>query len=148
MRATIFMFLAFTASTLIGSEPLQAKDPKAFSQYFSICSSVPRVNCVVDGDTFWMGGQKIRLAGIDAPETHYAHCEEERLLGLEARQRLLNWVNAGSFELLKGKKDRDRYGRLLRSVSRDGMTAGKLLIEAGMARSWQGKRQSWCPKMK
>ena len=34
---------------------------------FPLCSRPVRVTCVVDGDTFWYRGTKIRLAGIDMP---------------------------------------------------------------------------------
>jgi micrococcal nuclease len=34
---------------------------------FSYCQWGGGSNCVVDGDTFWIGGEKVRIAGIDAP---------------------------------------------------------------------------------
>lgn len=33
------------------------------------CTGNVRHSCVVDGDTLWIEGEKIRLADIDAPET-------------------------------------------------------------------------------
>ncbi len=42
---------------------------------FSYCHTGGGINCVVDGDTFWIGGEKVRIAGIDAPETHPPHCD-------------------------------------------------------------------------
>lgn len=38
------------------------------SASFSICGEDRRMNCVVDGDTFWFKGEKIRIADIDTPE--------------------------------------------------------------------------------
>lgn len=35
---------------------------------FGLCDGPVRVNCVVDGDTLWFRGDKIRIADIDAPE--------------------------------------------------------------------------------
>src|SRR3546814_4844490 len=45
---------------------------------------------VTDGDTFRLeSGERIRIAGIDAPETHrdQARCAGETLLGLRAKDR-------------------------------------------------------------
>ena len=41
---------------------------------FALCAEGPRTTCVVDGDTFWLNGEKVRLADINAPETHGATC--------------------------------------------------------------------------
>lgn len=35
---------------------------------FSSCGMIRR-NCVVDGDTFWLEEEKVRISNIDAPET-------------------------------------------------------------------------------
>lgn len=42
--------------------------PDRLSAQFSLCGENRRVNCVVDGDTFWFQHNKIRIADIDAPE--------------------------------------------------------------------------------
>ena len=65
----------------------------------TLCSASPRDNCVVDGDTFWLGGEKIRLSDINAPETHGAACPGERALGERAKARLLVLLNQGRFAL-------------------------------------------------
>jgi endonuclease YncB( thermonuclease family) len=39
---------------------------------------------VVDGDTFWFRGEKIRIADIDTPELSPPRCERERERGLAA----------------------------------------------------------------
>jgi endonuclease YncB( thermonuclease family) len=49
-----------------------------------------RVAWVTDGDTFRLeSGERIRIAGIDAPETHrdQARCAGEVALGLRAKDR-------------------------------------------------------------
>ncbi len=43
---------------------------------FSLCDGPVRVNCVVDGDTFWFRGDKIRIADIDAPEIVSPRCRD------------------------------------------------------------------------
>ena len=42
-----------------------AKDRE--SARFTLCASGPRTNCVVDGDTIYYRGTKIRIADIDTP---------------------------------------------------------------------------------
>lgn len=51
------------------------------SAQFSICGSVRRT-CVVDGDTFWLDGVKIRIADIDTPEIGQPQCDREYQLGM------------------------------------------------------------------
>jgi endonuclease YncB( thermonuclease family) len=40
----------------------------ALSRAMPVCRGAVRRNCVIDGDTVWVDGEKIRLSGIDAPE--------------------------------------------------------------------------------
>lgn len=55
------------------------RDPH--SARFTICLGPIRANCVVDGDTFWFEGAKIRIADIDAPEISEPRCASERQAG-------------------------------------------------------------------
>ena len=102
------------------------------------------MDCVVDGDTFWLDGTKIRIADIDTPETHGPRCETEGALGAQATRRLLALLNGGTFSLRPVKRERDRYGRTLRIVTRDGRSIGAVLVAEGLARPWTGARQPWC----
>ena len=54
----------------------------ALAATFTLCSSAPRVTCVVDGDTFWLEGEKVRIADINTPETSRPGCPREAQLGL------------------------------------------------------------------
>ena len=111
---------------------------------FGLCHSGGGTNCVVDGDTFWFQGQKIRIADIDTPETHPPRCAEEARLGEAATQRLQALLNAGPFTLENIDRDTDGYGRALRTVSRDGASLGGVLVDEGLARWYGGGRQPWC----
>ena len=44
----------------------------------------------------------------------------------------------------QGSRDQDVYGRLLRTVHRDGRSLGDLLIDDGLARRWRGRSEQWC----
>jgi endonuclease YncB( thermonuclease family) len=100
---------------------------------------------VVDGDTFWVGGDKIRIADIDTPETHPPRCAYEAELGERATRRLAALLDEGPFELAPiAGRDVDRYGRKLRIVVRDGRSLGDRLVSEGLARTWTGRREPWC----
>ena len=111
---------------------------------FALCAEGPRTTCVVDGDTFWLNGEKVRIADINAPETHEARCAEEQALGDKATRRLINLLNAGPFELVTEGRATDRYGRALRVIRRGGQSLGGELVREGLAEPWRGRRSDWC----
>ncbi|WP_309546352.1 MULTISPECIES: thermonuclease family protein [Rhizobium/Agrobacterium group] len=123
---------------------VKAPAQDALSASFELCGDSHRTNCVVDGDTFWFNGQKIRIADIDTPELSPPRCEAERIKGEAAKSRLLTLLNAGRFSLSAGFRDEDKYGRKLRTVSRAGNSLGDVLINEGLARRWDGARHGWC----
>ena len=110
----------------------------------ALCAQGPRTTCVVDGDTFWFDGEKVRIADINPPETHGAACAAERARGQAATRRLAALLGAGPFRLESGTRERDRYGRLLRTVTRGGTSIGEQLVAEGLAERWQGRRGNWC----
>ncbi len=99
---------------------------------------------MVDGDTAWIDGERIRIADIDAPETHPPRCPYEADLGDKATVRLAELMNAGRFELNMADRDTDRYGRKLRILVRGGRSLGDQLVAEGLARTWEGRRRPWC----
>ena len=101
-------------------------------------------NCVVDGDTLWIEGVKVRVADIDAPETHDPKCASEKALGDRATARLRQLVNSGKVTLAPIDRDEDRYGRKLRIVKVDGRSVGGQLVGEGLARWYEGGRKPWC----
>ena len=109
---------------------------------FGMCGGPPHRNCVIDGDTFYLGRQSIRIADIDAPETHPPRCAHEADLGMRASRRLRELLNSGSFDLVG--EGQDRYGRQLRTIVRDGRSLGNVLVSEGLARRWTGRRMPWC----
>jgi endonuclease YncB( thermonuclease family) len=126
-----------------GNEP-EATDISSSAAHFGICTG-DRWRCVIDGDTFILDGNRIRLADIDAPEIGGARCEYEYRLGLRAKYRLVELLNEGSISLqLIGNRDKDRYGRELRVVLGHGHSIGDRLVNEGLARTWTGRREPWC----
>jgi endonuclease YncB( thermonuclease family) len=132
--------LAGEGSNLVVLRPQPASGAGAFR----LCAERRQPNCVVDGDTIWHRGIKIRLADIDTPEVFSPQCASEAALGRQATERLLELINAGAFELVRTGRDADRYGRKLRILERHGRSLGDILIAEGLARPWDGARRSWC----
>ena len=131
----------FTSSELTPRHSLMAETS---SPRFELCGMTRRT-CVVDGDTFWLEGEKIRIADIDTPEISEPKCDAEYQLGMKATHRLRDLLNEGAFEVRPiGNRDEDRFGRKLRVVVRGGQSLGDQLVSEGLARTWTGRRQPWC----
>ena len=111
---------------------------------FGFCHTGGGTNCVVDGDTLWLGGEKIRVADIDAPETHEPRCAAEQALGDRATRRLRELLNNGAVSLQPIDRYEDKYGRKLRIVLVDGHSVGERLVDEGLARRYAGGRRPWC----
>ena len=108
------------------------------------CGSGKRYTCVVDGDTIWLKGEKIRLQGYDTPETTTNICggNREIRLGKKATRRLVAIMNAGNLSI--ARNGYDRYGRTLAVLYSNGKSVGDILIEEGLARRWPDGREFWC----
>ena len=80
---------------------------------------------VVDGDTVdvdidlgfgvWMRDQRIRLYGIDTPESRTSD-DQEKVYGLAAKDFVVKWTNAGELSLKTFKDDRGKFGRILGEI--------------------------------
>ena len=80
---------------------------------------------VVDGDTVdvdidlgfgvWMRDQRIRLYGIDTPESRTSD-DQEKIYGLAAKDFVVKWTNAGDLSLKTFKDDRGKFGRILGEI--------------------------------
>lgn len=124
--------------------PAPVPTVKVAATRFPPCGGGARVDCVVDGDTIWLGGSKIRIADINTPELSSPQCAAERRLAERAAARLQALLEEGPFELRAQGRDEDRYGRKLRLLLRDGRSLGDTLVAEGLAHPWTGRRQSWC----
>ena len=108
-----------------------------------------RVAWVTDGDTFRLeSGKRIRIAGIDAPETHrdQAKCAGEVALGLSAKDRATT--------LLAGRDVTVHHvgrscNRTVATVVLDGHDLGTELVRIGVATWWPRGRPKpvWCREM-
>jgi micrococcal nuclease len=147
----VIVICSLLSLTELGMAPIvslagatSAPTPAVDARRFISCHTGGGTNCVVDGDTIWMDGEKIRMADIDAPETHPSRCAEEARLGNAATERLQVLLNAGPVELASADRDTDRYGRKLRIIMQHGRSVGAVLVDEGLARTWEGRRRPWC----
>jgi endonuclease YncB( thermonuclease family) len=106
---------------------------------------------VIDGDTFKLGQRKVRIIGIDTPETHPARCAEEARLGELAPVKLQQLLNERPFEMVAPVyRDTDRYGRDLRVIRRklaDGsyQNMAEDMRKNGLAHRYAGRfKTGWC----
>lgn len=138
-----YFFLFYLSSFLISCEPIEqfnfpwnknelVEKPKIDDAFYPI-------KWVSDGDTFWIddgskNGKKIRLIGIDAPESVDYGNKTKQEFGEEAHKF--------ADSLLKNKKVRltydivkyDKYGRTLAyAFLEDGTFVNKKIIEMGYA---------------
>lgn len=102
---------------------------------------------VIDGDTFELEGETIRIENIDAPESgRRAKCAAEALLADKATAALGDIVWR---PLTLARSGRDRWGRTLarvtvRTPSGSENDVGEIMITAGLAAEWRGRRANWC----
>ena len=104
---------------------------------------------IVDGDTVdvdidlgfgvWMKKQRIRLYGIDTPESRTRDLEEKKY-GLMAKQFVLDHLPIGSTQTLRTRKDGvGKYGRILGEFVVGDTTLNQMLIDAHNAVAYFGQ---------
>jgi hypothetical protein len=120
-------WFAFGGGNLPGV-PAVAKTPVAdlSSATFSICGDGRHVNCVVDGDTFWFQGEKIRIADIDTPAD-----------AAEWRQLLAGRRLARRRQIRPQAPDRNTFGTLTRQYTC-----------RGTLRQALGRRKAWMVRLR
>ncbi|MGA1842335.1 MAG: thermonuclease family protein [bacterium] len=85
------------------------------------------VGRIIDGDTFeLMDGKRVRLIGIDAPET-YEYCSKH------ARQRLVSLISGKTIYMEKDVSDTDQFQRLLRYIHVGETFVNFILVDEGYA---------------
>ena len=98
----------------------------AFADYLNCPCKVVKVS---DGDTVHVLDRsrtkhKIRLGGIDAPE-------KKQAFGRKSKENLAKYIAGQNVEVEYDK--RDRYGRIIRKITKDGQDFNLLQIKDGFA---------------
>jgi micrococcal nuclease len=104
---------------------------------------------VIDGDTIevdfdlgfgvWLRNQRIRLFGIDTPESRTSD-KEEKIRGLLSKKKLIDLLAASKFLLIETELDpEEKYGRILARVETDGqINVNDWMVENYYAVSYNG----------
>jgi micrococcal nuclease len=111
---------------------------------------VKKVNKIVDGDTIDVDidlgfavsfTQRVRLAGIDTPESRTTDLKE-KALGLEVKEKLKKEIAAAKDIVIKTEKpdSSEKYGRILGWIFLDGsdVSLNQRLINEGYAWTYGG----------
>lgn len=153
LRELVWVLAAAIGLTLVAAP---ARAQPAVSRYELYYAEVVRV---IDGDTLevrvflWPGliaEYAVRVRGIDAPEIRGPGCEEERVLGEEAKAWVERFYKPGMFVRLENV-DRDPFaGRVVADVARyrsdRWLALANELIDRQLAVEWEPTQDDppWC----
>ncbi len=99
----------------------------------TITSGLVPPQSVIDGDTIVLGGKRIRLFGIDAPEKLQTCQVQEAAVacGMIARNALIGFVAGATVRC--DREDVDRYGRDVSRCYAEGYDLSDFMVRAGLA---------------
>ncbi|MCC3305667.1 thermonuclease family protein [Sneathiella sp. HT1-7] len=134
--------ISVIAGTAIGLMP-DMPSTQNHSSYTGVLNGPAHV---VDGDTIRLAGERIRLNGIDAPEsdqTCFNDQTESYACGTEAGAYLKSLVGSQSLRC-KGK-ERDRYGRLIATCYLKDRDLNAEMVRAGWAVAYRRFSTKYAP---
>jgi len=113
-----------------------------------------RINKVLDGDTvdidldlgfnIVLANQRVRMLGVDTPESRTAN-KEEKVRGTLSKKKLGEKLPTGSWVKINTQRDDgndDKFGRILGEfILDDGTNVNKWLIENNYAVPYQGENK-------
>lgn len=145
-RAGILPWLGLFAVAWLATHPVRAQDHIVIDVVLCATHCESAVLRVWDGDTFRIGfgkdSERIRLEHIDAPEID-GQCPFEIDLAQRSRLRLAELLRERDIAITRHSQD--VHGRTLATLSVSGVDIGEILVREGLARIWNGRRESWCP---
>lgn len=132
MKRIVIYILLFTLTSVNFSCVSKSGKHKGKSEFLPVTK-------IVDGDTFWADdgsekGVKIRLIGVDAPESRRTGKKEIGYFGKEAKEFLTKRLSGELVKLICDVDSLDRYGRTLAYVYlKDGTFLNAELVKQGYA---------------
>ncbi|MFP6654170.1 MAG: thermonuclease family protein [Myxococcota bacterium] len=123
----VLVALVLLARTFLAEDTPAEFDSQSSQQY--------KAERVVDGDTLVLeGGHRVRLIGVDTPETKHPNRSVEPL-GPEATKFMQQRVEGRMVALKFDRERRDRYRRILAFVYIDGQLLNEELVRKGYGRA-------------
>ena len=129
--------IALSIFTVFRDDP--AADARAAQ--FNQCYAAAGPNCVLDGGTIYLAGERVEIAGIDAPKIAEARCDREHDRGIEAATELALLLNGGRVSI--GAPFRDSTGRTVRKVEVNGRDIARHMIGQDLAHE-ANSGLAWC----
>jgi len=100
------------------------------------------INKIVDGDTVdinidlgfgvWLYNERVRIVGIDAPESRSSDLVEKQF-GLLSTKRLKEIFNNGSTVVLVSNQFKGKFGRILGDFLVDAVSVAETMLSEGYA---------------
>lgn len=136
----LLLFILFISSSSCESRSgKRARTESTNNHHEVVNDGFLSVTKVVDGDTFWVNngsqkGLKVRLIGVDAPESRKVFRKEVGFYGKEAKTYLINILQNKRVKLVSDVDPLDRFGRTLSYVYlEDGTFVNAELVKNGYA---------------
>ena len=100
---------------------------------------------VVDGDTIYLDGEKIRFTGIDTPELKQTCIKNETIdqCGLTAKKILIDKISNNSVECISDGKD--QYKRTLAECFVNNESLSSYLVRSGYAFAYRRYSKKFIP---
>ncbi|WP_299756248.1 thermonuclease family protein [uncultured Boseongicola sp.] len=117
-----------------------------FAPMPAMAETITGVSSVIDGDTLEVRGQRIRLHGIDAPESRQIciradgtslRCGQQAALALSDR--------IGRQQVSCRVRDTDRYGRAIAVCVQDGSDLNEWMVQQGWAVAYRRYSRDYIP---
>lgn len=135
----IILFLLFTTLNLSCESKSKHKQRSKSGAYIAGTNDYLPVTKIVDGDTFWADngtskGVKVRLIGVDAPESRNVFKKVVGYYGKEAKAYLSKMISGKNVKLIRDVDSLDQYGRTLAYVYlEDGTFINADIVKNGYA---------------
>jgi micrococcal nuclease len=139
----IVLFAMAIAVVTLGFSALTQPDgsaPVAQAPAFGDCDDSP--DCVIDGETIRVGGETVKIAGMEAPRTRTARCADEEEAGVKAIGELRKLLNSG--KVTTAGEVRAPGGEVRTRVLVDGRDVGAAMVAAGVASEPGSVQGGWC----
>ena len=137
----VAVVVGISVATLTKDDPAAAAAAARFDQCYTGAA-----NCVSDGDTIHVAGEKVEIAGIAAPRIQDAGCAAERDRGIDAAVLLADLLNSGKVNV--SAPSRDPSGREVHKVEVNGRDVAAAMVGNGLVRDAGSdagsSARSWC----